>query len=212
MRILLVDDHQLVRYALRMVVEAEEDMEVIGEASNGEEALESVSADPPDVVLLDLRMPGMGGIEVCKKIRDSHPETRVLVLTSFDDDDEVFGAMAAGASGYVMKDIVPGELLDTIRSIAEGRTVLDETVASRIIGPNMSREQGTGLLSPREQDVLKLMAKGMSNRDIARSLWIEETTVKTHVGHILRKLDKRDRAQAVLEAVRLGIVDVETSG
>ena len=209
--VMLVDDHEIVRYAMRTVIEDEPGMEVVGEAEDGESALEKIGEIAPEILLLDLRLPGMGGIEVCRKVRDRHPDTRVLVLTSYDDDDEVFGALSAGASGYVMKDIAPHALLDTIRSVSEGRTVLDDAVAGRLIGWR-KEEPAEDTLSPREREVLGLMAKGRANKDIAGALWIEETTVKTHVGNILRKLGQKDRTQAVLEAVRRGLIEVTSKG
>jgi DNA-binding NarL/FixJ family response regulator len=209
-RIFVADDHELVRLALKTTIESEFDMEVVGEAADGDHAVSSIIEVQPDVVLMDLRMPGKSGIECCREVLATCSDTRIIMLTSFDEDEEVFGALNAGASGYLMKDVSPNALLDTIRNVADGHTVLDDAVARRLV-ESREREASDaedGPLSPREQEVLELMARGLSNKDIARELWISEPTVKTHVGHILQKLDQRDRTQAVVEAIRRGLVDV----
>ncbi len=205
----IVDDHELVRLALRTLLDAEPDIEVIGEAGDGERAVELICADPPDVLVLDLRMPSVGGVEVCRKVKESCPQVRVLVLTSYDEDDEVFGVLSAGASGYVMKDARPETVVQAVRSVFDGQAVFDQGIAQRVIeGPQASPAEAEGL-SERELEVLHLMAAGNSNKEIAGTLWISETTVKTHVSHILRKLGQTDRTQAVLRAVRNGIVKLE---
>lgn len=212
-RVYIVDDHELVRYALRAVVESDGDMLVVGEASSGEEALGDIERVTPDLVLLDLRMPGIGGVETCRRLLESWPGLRVVVLTSYGDDDEVFGVLTAGAVGYIMKDTSPEALLQALRGVADGQTVLDSDVARRVIdagGPGPAPfDPG---LSERETDVLTLLARGWSNRRIARELWITEPTVKSHVSHILRKLKVADRTGAALEAVRLGIVVLPPAG
>ncbi len=206
-RIVLADDHELVRYAMRTVIEAEEDLEVVGEASNGEEAIVACEQLLPDVLVLDLRMPGMGGVEVARNVRERHKSVNVLVLTSFDEDEELFGVLAAGACGYLLKDSRPERIVHAIRAVAEGQAVFDSAVAGRIIkGPTQNGDDLSDPLSEREMEVLQLMAKGMSNKEIGRALWISETTVKTHVSHILRKLGQSDRTQAVLAAVKSGLV------
>ncbi|MCL2504280.1 MAG: response regulator transcription factor [Coriobacteriia bacterium] len=205
-RVFLADDHELVRYALSKVIEAESDLEVVGGAGNGEEAIRACAALIPDVLMLDLRMPGIGGIEVCRQVRENNDKTNVLVLTSFDEDEELFGVLAAGACGYLLKDTKPERIVYAIRAVAAGQAVFDSAVAGRII---TGRSQGPDIedsLSEREMDVLQLMAKGMSNKEIGRELWIGETTVKTHVSNILRKLNQSDRTQAVLAAVKAGLV------
>jgi DNA-binding NarL/FixJ family response regulator len=213
-RVFIADDHELVRFALRSLLEAEPDLELVGEAENGELAVERVVETAPDVLLLDMRMPGLGGTEVCRKVRDECPSTRVLVLTSYDDEEELFSVLAAGASGYLLKDAHPDNVAQAVRSVADGQAVFDDTIAQRIIAGKQGAEIGaeaTALresLSEREMEVLRLMAKGLSNKEIGRALWIGETTVKTHVSHILRKLDQNDRTQAVLTAVRHGIVSM----
>jgi DNA-binding NarL/FixJ family response regulator len=195
-------------------LEGEPDLELVGEAENGDLAVERVLETKPDVLLLDLRMPGPGGPEVCRRVREECPDTRVLVLTSYDEDEELFGVLAAGASGYLLKDARPDNVAQAVRSVAEGQAVFDEAIAQRIIAGQTGAEIGAEAmalresLSDREMEVLTLMAKGFSNKEIGRALWIGETTVKTHVSHILRKLDGSDRTQAVLTAVRLGIVSM----
>lgn len=206
-RVFIADDHELVRYALRSMLEAEPDIEVVGEAGDCEGVIDSCSRFRPDVLILDLRMPGEGGIETCRKVREGCPDTTVLVLTSFDEDEELFGALSAGAGGYLLKDTRPERIVHAIRSVADGQAVFDAALAERIISGRPPRE-GTGAeaLSSREMEVLELMAKGLSNKEIGRELWIGETTVKTHVSHIFRKLGQSDRTQAVLTAVKMGLV------
>ena len=213
-RVFIADDHELVRFALRSLLEGEPDLDLVGEAENGDLAIERVLETKPDVLLLDMRMPGPGGPEVCRRVRQDCPDTRVLVLTSYDADEELFGILAAGASGYLLKDARPDTVAQAVRSVADGQAVFDETIAQRIIAGQTGAEigaEGVALresLSDREMEVLRLIAKGHSNKEIGRALWIGETTVKTHVSHILRKLNGSDRTQAVLTAVRLGIVSM----
>lgn len=209
-RVFLADDHELVRYALRSLLEAEPDMEVVGEAGDSASAVSGCLEVMPDVLLLDLRMPGEGGIEVCREVHRRAPGIAVVVLTSFDADEEVFGAVGAGASGYLLKDTAPERMAQSIRAVAGGQSVFDSGVASRIISGRASAGNDADALSEREMDVLQLMAKGLSNKEIGRSLWIGETTVKTHVSHILRKLGQADRTSAVLAAVKTGLVRIET--
>lgn len=206
-RVFIADDHELVRLGLRTLLEDEPDLLVVGEAADSASAVAGCAASCPDVLVLDMRMPGDGGVEVCRQVHEQCPDTHVLVLTSFDEDDEVFGVLAAGACGYLLKDTRPERVVHAIRSVADGQAVFDSQVASRIISgkpqPGAELEEP---LSERELEVLELMAKGMSNKEIGRALWIGETTVKTHVSHILRKLGQADRTQAVLAAVKTGIV------
>lgn len=209
-RVFIADDHELVRYALRTVLEAEADIEVVGEGMDSATALSGCIEMLPDVLVLDLRMPGEGGVEVCKKVRESCPDTTVLVLTSFDEDEDLFGVLSAGASGYLLKDTRPERIVNAIRSVAEGQAVFDSAVANRIIsGRPHGNNELEDPLSDRELEVLDLMAKGLSNKEIGRTLWIGETTVKTHVSHILRKMGQNDRTQAVLAAVKAGLVRLE---
>lgn len=206
-RVLIADDHELVRYALRTMLDDEVDIEVVAEAETGDAAVAGCLELRPDVLVLDMRMPGDGGVEVCRKVREECPETSVLVLTSYDEDEELFGVLSAGASGYLLKDTRPERIMHAIRAIADGQAVFDSAVASRIItGRPQANDSLKEPLSDREMEVLQLMAKGLSNKEIGRSLWIGETTVKTHVSHILQKLGQGDRTQAVLAAVKAGIV------
>jgi len=215
-RVFIADDHELVRIGLRTLVEAEPDMEVVGEAASANAAFDNVVLTRPDVLLLDMRMPGGDGVDVCRRVSESVPDTSVLVISSFDNDEEIFGVLEAGAKGYLMKDTRPDQVVNAIRSIVEGQAVFDGAVAARIVSGRP--QSGTGAnaelsepLSERELEVLDLMAKGRSNKQIGRELWIGETTVKTHVSHILRKLGQGDRTQAVLAAVKAGIVQLEGS-
>jgi len=206
--VFIADDHELVRYALRTLLEAEPDISVVGEAGGSGSAISGCAETSPDVLLLDLRMPGVGGVEVCREVRALCPNTAVLVLTSFDEDEEVFGVLSAGASGYILKDTRAERVVEATRSVADGQSVFDTSVADRLINgrAKTSGDSGIDPLSEREAEVLGLMAKGLSNKEIGRALWIGETTVKTHVSHILRKLGAADRTQAVLTAVRTGLV------
>lgn len=209
-KVLVVDDHELVRQGLRAVLELETDLAVVGEACDGMEAIKKAGTLSPDVVLLDLRMPGMSGVEACRAIKDNSPDTKVLVLTHFDDDDEVYGAIDAGASSYLLKHVSPPDLVRAIQAVNGGQTLLDPAIAERVLrraprSPDIPLAE-EARLSTRELEVLRLMAEGHKNRDIAKTLWIEESTVKTHVSHILQKLGVTDRAQAVLRAYRCGLV------
>lgn len=210
-RVFIADDHELVRYALRTLLESESDIEVVGESPDGEGAVEAVKETGIDVVLLDLRMPGIGGVEACRQIKEAAPTANVLVLTSFGDDDEVFGVLAVGAGGYLMKDTQPEFVVQAVRAMAAGQAVFDSKIAARLIAGKTEAERTPDedlmdLLSERELEVLRLMAKGLSNKAISRALWIGETTVKTHVSHVLHKLGQSDRTQAVLVAVQAGLV------
>ncbi len=213
-RVFIADDHELVRFALKALIDDEPGLTVVGEAADGEDTVALVCEAQPDVLLLDMRMPGLGGTEVCRRVRDVCEGVRVLVLTSYDDEEELFGVLAAGASGYLLKDSRADNVAQAIRSVADGQVVFDDAIAQRVIAgttattDRAAAEEYKDLLSEREMEVLRLMAKGMSNKEIARALWIGETTVKTHVSHILRKLDQNDRTQAVLTAVRAGLVSM----
>jgi len=211
-RVFIADDHELVRYALRTLLESEGNIEVVGEAADSDSAVAGCVDAHPDVLLLDMRMPGPGGVEVCRQVKERCPDVNVLVLTSFDEDDEVFGVLSAGACGYLLKDTRPDQVVSAVLSVADGQAVFDNGVASRVIQGRREPETklpGGEQLSDREMEVLSLMAEGMSNKEIGRSLWIGETTVKTHVSHILRKLEQSDRTQAVLAAVKAGLVQLK---
>jgi DNA-binding NarL/FixJ family response regulator len=204
-RLLLVDDHPVVRDGLRGVFAADPRFEVVGEAANGVEALERIQTLPVDVVLLDLRMPEMGGVETIRALRASSPAPYVLVLTTYDTDRDVLPAIEAGATGYVLKDTGREALVQAVRAAAKGEAVLSPSVASRLMG--QVRTPTSGALSQREHEVLALVAQGATNRAIAQALFISEATVKTHLLHIYAKLGMQDRAGAVGEAYRRGLLD-----
>ncbi|TLM73635.1 MAG: response regulator transcription factor [Actinobacteria bacterium] len=206
-RVFIADDHGIVRLALRTLLEAEPDLEVCGEAGDGERTVREVAEVTPDVLLLDMRMGEVNGVEVCRRVKSLAPDVRVLVLTSFDGDEELFGVLSAGANGYLLKDARPEVVVQAVRSVAAGQSVFDSGVAARVIGRRDAPDPAEGL-SARELEVLRLMAAGRSNRDIGAALWISETTVKTHVSHILRKLGAADRTQAVVAAAKAGIVEI----
>lgn len=211
-RVFIVDDHALVRCGLRAAIEVDGDMVVVGEAGCGEDALDALREIEADLVLLDLRMPGIGGVETCRRLLGRDGAPRVVVLTSFDDEEEVIGVLQAGAVGYLMKDATPAALLQALRDVSHGQTVLDSGIARRVIRTT-AQVQGAApppapLLSSRESAVLALMARGFSNKQIAQELWISEPTVKSHVSHILRKMGTSDRTNAVVEAIRLKLVQV----
>ena len=212
-RILIADDQHLVRSGFRMILESEDGLEVIAEAADGKEAVSAARRLRPDVALLDLRMPVMDGIAATREIAgDPALGTRVLVVTTFDTDEHVYAALRAGASGFLLKDAPPEELAAAVRLIAGGDALLAPSVTRRLIEEfaRVSRDpiapSGLGDLTEREEGVLRLVARGLSNAEIARELTIGETTVKTHVGSILMKLDVRDRAQAVVAAYESGLV------
>ena len=209
-RVLIADDQQLVRSGFRMMLEAEGDIEVVAEGSDGQEAVDLTKSLRPDVALLDLRMPRMDGIQATELITKGSGQTRVLVVTTFDADEYVYAALRAGASGFLLKDAPPDELAVAVRVIAAGEALLAPSVTRRLI-EEFARMQPTGQrdlegLTEREMEVLRLVARGLSNAEIAQELVIGETTVKTHVGNVLMKLGLRDRAQAVVAAYETGVV------
>jgi DNA-binding NarL/FixJ family response regulator len=210
-RVLIADDHAVVRQGLRTFLELQEEIEVVAEAADGVEALELVQRTEPDVALLDLVMPRLGGLEAIRRIREVAPATRVLVLTSFADDDTVLPAVRAGAAGYLLKDVQPPELVGAIRTVHAGEALLAPAVATMLV-EQLAAEDGDGgaardeHLTPREREVLALLARGRANKVIARDLGVSERTVKTHVSNILAKLNLTDRTQAAVYAVRHGIV------
>ncbi|MBN6035704.1 response regulator transcription factor [Amycolatopsis sp. 195334CR] len=210
-RVVLVDDQELMRVGFRMVLGAQPDIDVVGEAGNGEEAARLAAELRPDVVLMDVRMPVLDGVEATKLIVDAGT-ARVLVMTTFDLDEYVYAALRGGASGFLLKDTPPDHLVSALRSVAGGEAVVSPSVTRRLL----DRFVGTGgaplrdasvlnVLTEREREVLVLIAKGMSNTEIAEALFLSEATVKTHVGRILAKLDLRDRVQAVVLAYETGL-------
>ena len=219
-RVVLVDDQQLVRGGFRMLINSQPDLEVVAEAGNGGEALAALAAVRADVVLMDVRMPGMDGIEATAKLlqgRTRNEDLKVVVLTTFDLDEYALSAIQAGASGFLLKDAPPEELLEAIRTVYRGDAVIAPSTTRRLLDhvAPLLRTSGTAgsphaaavaSLTPREHEVFTLIAQGLSNPEIAAKLFLSEATVKTHVGHILAKLDARDRVQAVVIAYETGIV------
>jgi DNA-binding NarL/FixJ family response regulator len=212
-RVFIADDQALVRGGFRMILDAQPDMQVVGEAEDGREALRSVAELKPDVVLMDIRMPEMDGLETTRRIVTSEDAPRVLMLTTFDMNEYVYEAMKSGASGFLLKDVKPEQLADAVRTVAFGDALLAPAITRRLIeefvrrpppGSNAPPEFET--LTERELEVLKLIAKGYSNEEIAKELFVSMATVKTHITHILMKLDLRDRVQAVVLAYESGLV------
>jgi DNA-binding NarL/FixJ family response regulator len=207
-RLLIVDDHPVVRDGLRGIFEATDGLEVVGEAGDGSTALSMALALDPDVVLMDLRMPGVGGVEAIRSLRERSVRARVLVLTTYDSDSDVLPAVQAGATGYLLKDAPSSELIRAVRSAHRGQAVLSPSVAGTLMTQVGSVESAPErpTLSPREVQVLRLVAAGKTNREAATALFVSETTVKTHLLHLYAKLDVRDRAAAVDAAHRLGLL------
>ena len=205
--LLIVDDHPVVRDGLRGMFESAPGFRVLGEAANGVEAVERAAALDPDVILMDLRMPGGGGVDAIRELTRRAARAKVLVLTTYDTDSDTLPAIEAGATGYLLKDAPRDELFTAVRAAAQGRTVLSPAVASRLVSAvRAPQAPGNEPLSAREREVLALVAKGTSNRDIARELFISEATVKTHLTHLYGKLGVKDRAAAVATAYDRGIL------
>jgi DNA-binding NarL/FixJ family response regulator len=212
-RVVIADDQDLVREGLRMMLEAEPDIEVAAEAGNGSEALAAARAHDPDVVLMDIRMPELDGIEATARLVGSNARTRILVLTTFDLDEYVYRAMKAGASGFLLKDANREQLAHAVRTVAAGDALLAPAITRRLVEdycrrppPGVDQPAAADHLSPRELEVLRLVARGMANAEIAGELFLSEATVKSHVARILSKLGLRDRVQAVVLAYESGIV------
>ena len=212
-RVLLVDDDDLMRAGLTAVLSSDETIDVVGEAPNGRAAVERAIELRPDVVLMDVRMPGLDGIAATRELLAVSPDAKVVVLTTFEQDDYIFGALSAGASGFLLKRTRPEELIAAIHTVAAGDSLLSpsvtRTVIQRVAGqpaPDAGAEARLDELTARERDVLELIARGLSNGEIASTLVIEESTVKTHVRHILRKLRLRDRVQAVIFGYESGLI------
>lgn len=211
-RVAIADDQALVRSGFRLILEARTDLEVVGEGEDGVEAVALVQELAPDVILLDIRMPNLDGIEATRQIVASGSDTRILVLTTFDLDEYVYEAVRAGASGFLLKDVRPTELVDAIRVVANGNALLAPTALERLLARFSVAETdrdgtaATDLLTDREAETLRLIASGLSNAEIAATLVVSEATVKTHVSNLLRKLGVRDRVQAVIAAYDAGVV------
>jgi len=207
-RVLLVDDHTVVRQGLRMVMSLEDDLEVVGEAANGREAVEAVAHDAPDVVLMDLLMPVMNGVEAIRAIKAAHPEIEAVALTSVLEDRLVIDAVEAGAAGYLLKETGPDALFEAIRAAARGEVRLDPRAQKRLVREVRTPEMRESL-TPRETDTLRLIAKGLANKDIAHELGVSEVTVKTHVSNVLSKLGLQSRTQAALFALKEGLTGLD---
>lgn len=210
-RVLLVDDQELIRAGFSMILEVETDIEVVGEARDGDEALRQVAALKPDVVLMDVQMPGTDGITATARIAQDHPDTRVLILTTFDDDEYLFAALQAGASGFLLKNCPPEDLVSAIGLAAQGHALLAPEVTQRVIARSTGRSRSDASvlddLTERERDVLKALGRGLSNAEIAAEMFVSGATVKSHVSRILTKLGARDRVQAVIVAFESGLMD-----
>jgi len=214
-KVLIADDQALVRTGFRMILDAEDDIEVAGEAADGLEAVSAAQRERPDVILMDVRMPNMNGIEATRRLvdKDDVEPIRVLILTTFDLDEYVYDALRAGASGFLLKDAPPEELVHAVRVVERGDALIAPSITKRLIEEISQRpaQQGTApealeSLTQRELEVLQLMARGLSNHEIAQELFVSDTTVKTHVGRVLMKLGLRDRVQAVVLAYESGVV------
>ncbi len=212
-RVLIADDHPLVREGLRGLIAAEPDMELVGEAANGAEAIEKAAALDPDVILLDLLMPVKSGLEAIIEIKQQNPDAKILVVTSFAEDEQIFPALKAGALGYLLKDASPRDLLQAIRNVRQGESSLHPAIGRRLIHqlsePPVSSAKET-LRTEREVEVLKLVAQGLSNQGIADALVVSERTVGKHVGNILEKLHLANRTQAALYALREGLTSLDS--
>ena len=213
-RVLVADDQSMVRAGFRMLLSGEEDIEVVAEASNGLEAIEKAARYDPTVILMDIRMPELDGLEATRRILAADNGARILILTTFDLDEYVYEALAAGASGFVLKDDPPEQLLAAIRTVAGGDALLSPAITKRVIRqftriPHQAVPKEVAELTERELDVFRLIARGLSNAEIGQELYISDTTVKTHITHILQKLGLRDRVQAVVLAHRTGLFDAE---
>jgi DNA-binding NarL/FixJ family response regulator len=216
-RVLVADDQAMVRAGFRVLLAGEGDIEVVAEASNGAEAVEKAGRYHPSVVLMDIRMPELDGLEATRRILADDETARILVLTTFDLDEYVYEALRIGASGFVLKDDPPEQLLAAIRTVAGGHALLSPAITKRVIKqftriPRPTPAPQLAELTERELDVFRLIARGLSNAEIAQQLYISDTTVKTHITHILQKLNLRDRVQAVVLAYQTGVVEFEAAG
>jgi DNA-binding NarL/FixJ family response regulator len=216
-RIVIADDHELFRRGLRMVLEEEEGIEVVGEAGDGEEAIEMAAEHVPDVVVMDVRMPVISGIEAAEHIKEEQPATRILMLTISDEEEDLYEAIKAGANGYLLKEISIDEIGNAVRSVNGGQSLISPSMASKLLNEfaamvkkEEEKEQvPTPRLTPREMEVLEHVAKGMNNREIAKALFISENTVKNHVRNILEKLHLHSRMEAVVYAVRENLLEIK---
>lgn len=208
-KVLIADDHQIVRRGLQMTIDAEADMRVENQASNGRQAVEMIRAQTPGVVLMDMQMPEMDGVDALKEIRKSHPALPVLILTTFSDDAHIYAALRAGASGFLLKEMGGDELVAAIRGAAQGKPQLHPEIARRLMARVSLPEDPLAALTEREKDILKLIGRGQSNKEIAAGLFLSEMTVKGYASDLFAKLGVSDRTQAALMAVRYGLVKPE---
>ncbi len=209
-KVIICDDQAIIRDGLEMLLKLERDIEVVGLAQDGAEVVELAAAHTPDLILMDLKMPGINGVEATRQIRAQHPDMKILVLTTYDDDVWVFDAIRAGASGYLLKDTPRKKVLEAIRGTVSGQAFVDPAVAGKLLQQTASQQvkpatQITDTLTGREEDVLRLMARGLSNAEIAAQLYLSEGTVRNHVSAVFAKLDVTDRTQAVIIAIRHGL-------
>ncbi len=215
-RLMIADDHELFRRGLRMVLEDEDDIEVIGEASDGEVAVELAREHAPDVVVMDVRMPGLTGIEAARRVKEEEPGTKILMLTISDEEDDLYEAIKAGANGYLLKEISIDEISHAVRSVHSGQSLISPSMASKLLDEfaamikkeEQKEEVPAPRLTPREMEVLEHVAQGMNNREIAKALFISENTVKNHVRNILEKLHLHSRMEAVVYAVREKLLEI----
>jgi DNA-binding NarL/FixJ family response regulator len=206
-RVFLLDDHEIVRRGVKELLETEGDLEVVGEAGTAAEALARIPPTRPDVAVLDVRLPDGDGVQVCREIRSAHPKIQCLMLTSFADDDALFQAIMAGASGYVLKQIKGADVVEAVRSVAAGRSLLDPSVTARVVErlrTDSEEDELLARLSPQERNILRLIADGLTNRQIAEQVHLAEKTVKNYVSNLLAKLGMERRTQAAVYAARLG--------
>ena len=213
-RVLVADDQSMVRAGFRMLLSGQSDIEVVAEASTGREAIAKAARFAPTVVLMDIRMPELDGLEATRRILAANAAARILILTTFDLDEYIYEALSAGASGFVLKDDPPEQLIAAVRTVAAGDALLSPTVTKRVIeqftrSPRPAPPKGIDELTPRELEILRLIADGLSTAEIGKELYISDTTVKTHVTHILQKLNLRDRVQAVVLAYQTGIFEAD---
>jgi len=205
-RVLLCDDHELVRRGLRSVLDGVGGVRIVAEAADADAAIKAVDTDPPDVVIMDVRLPGRSGIEACREIRSAHPETKVLILTAHADDEALFSSILAGAAGFVLKQVRGADLVGAIRQVAAGGSLLDPTVTARVLarlrGESTGGDEGISDLTPQERKILDLVAEGMTNREIAEKVFLAEKTVKNYVSNILSKLGLSRRAEAAAYMAR----------
>lgn len=212
-KVLVVDDHDIVRQGIKAVLTGEENILVIGEAGNGRQAIEKAHDLNPDVILMDVRMPGGGGIRAAKTIIEKQPNVKIIALSAFDGDEEVFGSIEAGVCGYVLKDIPPSQLGKAIRMVFEGKSQLDPGIAHKLISniaqKNHEPDQNGIELTRREQDVIALIGQGLKNRDIATRLWISEKTVKVYIGRLFKKLGCSSRTELLVKGSELNLIEIK---